>query len=261
MSDEQMKTATLEEWMEAALTMAEVNGMSDDTVIPTWPSDVVERSPGNHPELTVGALRQWQASQKAAALSQAQKDYNYDCDLSLLDMSIRDIESGFTVCPECSAEIDHQKHPFDCLAWLKQVRQQLVSGQTARRSEQGGETVAWQAVIDEIVPPLNEFREDGDEERFPVEWALAQDRKRIREELAKLAAPQPAVPEGLREKLFQGWSGCSNHGCIVTGPKSGIGTNGFCQCISNASRSELQMLQARLKTVLLDPANEPPEVE
>lgn len=76
-----------------------------------------------------------------------------------------------------------------------------------------------------------------------------------------IKAARAQVPEGLREKLFQGWPGCSNHGCIVTGPKSGIGTNGFCQCVSNASRGELQMLQARLKTLLLEPANEPPEVE
>lgn len=50
----------------------------------------------------------------------------------------------------------------------------------------------------------------------------------------------------LRERLFSGWRGCSNHGCIVTGPKSGMGTNGSCKCIVDASRAQLQILQSRI---------------
>ena len=54
----------------------------------------------------------------------------------------------------------------------------------------------------------------------------------------------------IREKLFSGWHGCSNHGCIVTGPKKGIGTNGSCHCIIGASRSQLSILQGRLHVLI-----------
>ena len=50
--------ATFEEWAEAVLTMADVEGMADDTAIPTWPDDVVRQAPDKFPQLTVGALRQ-----------------------------------------------------------------------------------------------------------------------------------------------------------------------------------------------------------
>ncbi|NWO05804.1 MAG: hypothetical protein HLX50_08955 [Alteromonadaceae bacterium] len=50
-------SASLQEWIEAALTVADSNGMSDDEVIPTWPADVAD----HYPDLTVGALRRWQA--------------------------------------------------------------------------------------------------------------------------------------------------------------------------------------------------------
>lgn len=50
----------------------------------------------------------------------------------------------------------------------------------------------------------------------------------------------------MRKLLFRGWPGCSNHGCIVTGPKKGMGTNGMCTCVAGASRSALQMLHSRL---------------
>ncbi|MDP1930923.1 MAG: hypothetical protein Q8L60_05660 [Gammaproteobacteria bacterium] len=62
--------------------------------------------------------------------------------------------------------------------------------------------------------------------------------------------PQAAVPEGVRAILFAGWKGCSNHDCIVTGPKKGMGTNGMCKCLIDASRSQLQMLQGRLSALL-----------
>lgn len=47
----------LQEWIEAALIVADSNGMDDAQVIPTWPADVAD----NFPALTVGALREWQA--------------------------------------------------------------------------------------------------------------------------------------------------------------------------------------------------------
>ena len=53
-----------------------------------------------------------------------------------------------------------------------------------------------------------------------------------------------------REALLKYWPGCTNHGCIVTGPKKGMGTNASCQCLSNATRSQLTMLQGKLGILL-----------
>ena len=53
----------------------------------------------------------------------------------------------------------------------------------------------------------------------------------------------------VREYLFIGFPGCSNHDCIVTGKKTGMGTNGQCHCLQNMSRSELMRLQARLQVI------------
>lgn len=58
-------------------------------------------------------------------------------------------------------------------------------------------------------------------------------------------------PVSLRQRLFNGWEGCSNHGCVVVDPKPGMmRTNGSCQCVVNASRSHLYMLQGRIQSVL-----------
>jgi hypothetical protein len=61
---------------------------------------------------------------------------------------------------------------------------------------------------------------------------------------------QAAVPEDLRSLLFNGWLGCSNHGCIVRGAQKGMGTNGQCKCLVDASRTQLQMLQGKLQSIL-----------
>jgi hypothetical protein len=55
----------------------------------------------------------------------------------------------------------------------------------------------------------------------------------------------------VRERLFQDWPGCTNHGCIVTGPKKAMGTNGRCTCMQNASRSQLNLFQQRLQAMLV----------
>ena len=55
-----------------------------------------------------------------------------------------------------------------------------------------------------------------------------------------------------RELLFRGLTlGCSNHGCVVTGPKKGMATNGPCHCVKELNRTQLTILQSRL-SVLLD---------
>lgn len=55
--------------------------------------------------------------------------------------------------------------------------------------------------------------------------------------------------KNIREVLFGGWSGCSNHGCIVK-PDKEIGTNTLCRCVMNASRGQLNILQGRLDSVI-----------
>ena len=68
------------------------------------------------------------------------------------------------------------------------------------------------------------------------------------EEIARLRSKLA----GARHLLFRGWPGCSNHDCIVTGPKSGMGTNGSCTCLQNASRGQLHLLAGRLAAFLND---------
>lgn len=55
--------------------------------------------------------------------------------------------------------------------------------------------------------------------------------------------------KNIRKALFRDWPGCSNHGCIVK-PDKEIGTNAMCQCVMNASRSQLNILQSRLSSII-----------
>ena len=55
--------------------------------------------------------------------------------------------------------------------------------------------------------------------------------------------------KSVREVLFNGMNGCTNHGCVITGPKGGLGTNGPCRCLVNMSRSQLSILQNRLSAI------------
>ena len=66
----------------------------------------------------------------------------------------------------------------------------------------------------------------------------------------------------LRKFLFEGWKGCSNHGCIVTGPKKGMGTNSICTCVQDANRTQLMMLQGRLTFLIAqDEADREPTLD
>ena len=52
----------------------------------------------------------------------------------------------------------------------------------------------------------------------------------------------------VRDFVFRGMDGCSNHGCLIR-PPVGMGTNGICQCLVNASRSRLVIIQNRLAAI------------
>jgi hypothetical protein len=54
--------SSLQVWINAALLVAEAEGMANAEVIPTWPADCVARFPDRFPQLTVGALREWQVT-------------------------------------------------------------------------------------------------------------------------------------------------------------------------------------------------------
>ncbi len=53
----------------------------------------------------------------------------------------------------------------------------------------------------------------------------------------------------VREILFKHFKGCSNHGCLITGPKDGMGTSGMCQCVVNMSCNQLHILQSELHAI------------
>lgn len=94
--------------------------------------------------------------------------------------------------------------------------------------------------------------------------AWGSDSALMREAADALEMAAPAVqgePVSLRERLFRGWEGCSNHGCVVVEPRPGMArTNGSCQCVVNASRSQLYMLQGRIQSVLNAAPQQSPDV-
>lgn len=53
----------------------------------------------------------------------------------------------------------------------------------------------------------------------------------------------------IREAIFKNFTGCPNHGCVVTGPKKGMGTNGGCSCLVNMNRSQLMQIQSRIQAI------------
>jgi hypothetical protein len=57
-------------------------------------------------------------------------------------------------------------------------------------------------------------------------------------------------PAETRSWLFEDWPGCSHVNCVVNGPNKGKLTNGDCNCITGANRSQLRLLDRKLKQYL-----------
>lgn len=53
----------------------------------------------------------------------------------------------------------------------------------------------------------------------------------------------------LREYLFKDFTGCSNHGCVITGKRKGMGTNGPCGCLHDLSRTQIHILKSRIESI------------
>jgi hypothetical protein len=53
----------------------------------------------------------------------------------------------------------------------------------------------------------------------------------------------------VREYLFKGFGGCTDHGCIVKGEQKGMGTNGGCRCLVDLNQTQLIILGSRLRAV------------
>jgi len=53
----------------------------------------------------------------------------------------------------------------------------------------------------------------------------------------------------VREFLFRGFNGCTDHNCLLKGMQQGVGTNGGCKCILRLTRGQLTILSSRLSTI------------
>ena len=61
---------------------------------------------------------------------------------------------------------------------------------------------------------------------------------------------QLAEARNLRHRLFSGFSGCTDGGCVISDNRKGMHTNGGCTCFLNMSRSQLNIVQNRLQAIL-----------
>lgn len=100
---------SLQDWVEAALVVADSSGMSGDEVIPTWPELIVEKYPDFYPELTIGALRDWQVGRAQIAEARA-----------IVDQVVAELEAGFVRCERCGDQEDTAT--LDCMSDLKRLQ-------------------------------------------------------------------------------------------------------------------------------------------
>ena len=54
----------------------------------------------------------------------------------------------------------------------------------------------------------------------------------------------------VRDALFKGLRGCTNHGCVIDPPEAGqMGTNGPCHCLRDMSHADWRRVEMRLKQI------------
>lgn len=53
----------------------------------------------------------------------------------------------------------------------------------------------------------------------------------------------------VRQALFKGFDGCTDHGCVIAGKREGMGTNGGCRCLRNLNQVQLGILSSRLQVI------------
>lgn len=103
---------SLQDWAEAALIVADSNGISDDEVIPTWPELIVEKYPDFYPKLTIGALREWLIARTQVAEAK-----------TIVDQVVAELEAGFVRCERCGDQEDTAT--LDCMSELKRMQSLL----------------------------------------------------------------------------------------------------------------------------------------
>jgi len=171
-------------------------------------------------------------------MSNQYKHYGDVVPSEILCARLRELSDAVTEGPESVAREFTMRIPAeldrDADLVLSQAAIRIAELESALASREGEAVACSQYRRDEPCPNPESCRDNG---------CSAVERK-------EFTHPQAAVPDDMRAMLFSGWKGCSNHGCVVTGPKKGMGTNGMCQCLVGASRWQLQMLQGRLSSLL-----------
>ena len=52
----------------------------------------------------------------------------------------------------------------------------------------------------------------------------------------------------IRNIIFRGMKGCSNHNCVIN-PHKSVGTNGHCNCLIDMNRSQLSIVQEHINQI------------
>ena len=168
----------------------------------------------------------------------------------------------------------------DAMHWAEQLEKHLKAGVAPDADYLVGWFANyWAAVHDPLKRRIEELEAAlqpslPHEQQVPIVWARPEDIRKTmiavigeRAEVAPDKEPgftvplylNPAgradgfvrVPVSLIESIRKTLPGCSNHGCAFANRQPGsVGTNGSCNCIGNASRSQLTVLNQRISMLL-----------
>lgn len=87
---------------------------------------------------------------------------------------------------------------------------------------------------------VGELRCDATTGQFTVYFGMNEAQQSVTQALEAANIPDA------RKFIFNGLKACSNHSCIVSGKRKGMGTNGPCHCVTDLTRQQLNMLGSRL---------------